>query len=264
MNLNDGLLGGHACRSLNSDIEVHFRNLEEVLLREVRQADILLGCVAWITSQPILEEIAKKPACLIVDRKLPRMNQKLQGLYKKVQVHPKDPIYEMLKSGHGWADYFCYSSKSGRPIPHTIYGDWNFEAGLYFVDGGSWRYMHHKFLLMLKYNGICSCGKSLYKPTVWTGSYNFTKNAKTGLENATIIRDPTVCASFLCEFLEVFHNHALQLNITGFQELSLGWKDSSNRGHLWNETCVHYEPLCRSQNYFPQQWFIPCFARDDL
>ena len=34
-NLNEGLLSGHACRVFNSDVEAHFRNLEDVLVNEI-------------------------------------------------------------------------------------------------------------------------------------------------------------------------------------------------------------------------------------
>lgn len=253
-NLNEGLLSGHACRSNNAEIEVHFRDLEDVLLLELSKADIVLGCVAWITSDVILEELSRKTTCLILDHKVPKMPQHRKEAYGVLQFQDKTPIYEMLKNGHGYSEYFCYSTKEGHPLTHTMYGDWNFESGLYRVDGGKFRYMHHKFLIMIETQGICTCGKRLYKPTVWTGSFNLTKNAKTGLENATIIRDPAVCAAFLCEFLEIHHNHALQLNVTDLDTMrEKGWKDTDSG---------KYMPICRRQNYFPFQWFIPCFKEN--
>jgi len=249
-NLNDGLLSGHACWSLQSGTEVHFRNLESVLLRELEKCDIVLGCVAWITSKPILEELTRHTTCLILDHKVPSMPEHRKEAYEALQCQNKEPIYEMLRNGHGWEEYFCYTTEDGTPIPKTMYGDWNFEAGLYRVDGGKFRYMHHKFLILLKRVGKCSCGKQLYEPTVWTGSFNLTKNAKTGLENAVIIRDPAICAAYLCEFLEIHYNHALQLNITDLYKIQeMGWKDT-NSGM--------YNPLCRRENYFPFKWFIPC------
>ena len=107
MNLNKGLLSGHACRSLFSDVEVHFRNLEETLIQEINKADIVVGCIAWITSPKILEALASKTVCLIVDRKTPRMNQQIKDLYQKIKERPKDELYSMLKDGHGWKEYFC-------------------------------------------------------------------------------------------------------------------------------------------------------------
>jgi len=253
-NLNEGLLSGHACRSMKSETEVHFRNLEDVLLREIEQADIVLGCVAWITSAPILEELARKTTCLILDHKVPSMPAHRKESYAALQFQDKTPIYEMLRNGHGYSEYFCYSTEKGHPISDTMYGDWNFEAGLYRVDGGKFRYMHHKFLILIENQGICSCGKRLYKPSVWTGSFNLTKNAKTGLENAIILRDPTLCASYLCEFLEVHHNHSLQMNVTDLPTMiEKGWRDT-NSGK--------YMPLCRRRDYFPFGWFIPCYKGD--
>ncbi len=39
---------------------VFFKSLEDHLIRLIQEADILLGCVAWLTSEPILEALAKK------------------------------------------------------------------------------------------------------------------------------------------------------------------------------------------------------------
>lgn len=248
-NLNEGLLSGHSCRGFGCETEVYFRNLEDALVREIERNDIVLGCVAWVTSPKVLEALAGRTTCLIVDRKVPRMTKELKELYKLIQWNDKTKIYEMLKNGHGWMDYFCYSN-GGKPLPYSIYGDWNFEAGMYYVDGGRYRFMHHKFLLMLRERGICDCGKTLYQPTVWTGSYNFTKNAKTGLENAVVIRNNGIGASYLCEFLEAYHNHALQLNITSLEDLqNKGWKDTDSGYPM---------PLCRLHNYFPLNWFDRC------
>ena len=248
-NLNDGLLSGHACRVFSSDVEAHFRNLEDVLVNEIHKNEIILGCVAWVSSPKVVEALAGKTTCLIVDRKVPRLNKGLREMYQLLQMNDKSPIYRMLRNGHGWDEYFCYSN-GGKPLPYTMYGDWNFESGMYFVDGGRFRYMHHKFLLMLKETGECTCGKKLYAPTVWTGSYNFTKNAKTGLENAMIIRNNGIGAAYLGEFLEVFYNHACQLNV-------LDWETQQKSG--WKDTDSGYPmSLCRLHNYFPLNWFDMC------
>ena len=248
-NLNEGLMSGHACRSFQCEVEAHYRNLEDVLVNEIYKHDIILGCVAWASSPKVVEALASKTTCLIVDRKIPRLSKEMRELYQLLSMNDKSPIYRMLRNGHGWEEYFAYSN-GGKPLPYTMYGDWNFESGMWFVDGGRFRYMHHKFLLMLKEVDECTCGKVLYKPTVWTGSYNFTKNAKTGLENAVIIRNNGIAASYLGEWLEIFHNHACQLNVTDWDTLQkTGWKDT-NHGYPM--------PLCRLHNYFPLGWFDSC------
>ena len=111
--------------------------------------------------------------------------------------------------------------------------------------------MHHKFLITARAYKRCSiCQRTLYKTSVWTGSYNFTKNAQKGLENALILRDPHASASYLCEFLEIFHNHSRQQNITGLEEANKGWKDFGGG----------YAPLCKRGLPFPLDWFGDCCA----
>lgn len=54
--------------------------------------------------------------------------------------------------------------------------------------------MHHKFIVRLK------GGKPV---AVWTGSFNFTANASSSLENAVEIHDPAIAAAYLAEFARV-------------------------------------------------------------
>jgi len=249
--LNVGLLSGHSCKVSDAEVECHFRNIEEVLLKELSQSHIVLGCVAWITSHTVLKSLSERPCCLILDGKTPKMNKPLTGLYAALEEAPKEKIYHFLKQGKGWEDYFCYSDAEGNPKSDQIYRDWNFESGLYAVDG--YRFMHHKFLLLIKEDGSCTnCGRTKYLPTVWTGSYNLTKNARKGLENAVIIRNKTVAASYLCEFLEVFQNHSRQQNITTIDAMKKGWRDQDIGG---------YASLCERGNYFPMNWFGSCCSQ---
>ena len=248
MDLNKGLFST-PCKT-KASVESHFRNLQQVLLNEIEQADIVLGCVAWISDPVILESLTRRSTALILDSKVNRMGAKLKDLYKQLEHTDKQPIYTMLKNGLGSERYLCYTDIEDQPVAEAFAEDWNFESGLYAVDG-FYRYMHHKFLVLLTFDGKCgSCGRRKYKPTTWTGSFNFTKNASNGLENAVIIRDTHISASYLCEFLEIYQKHARQINVTTTDKLSRGIKSNGEGATL--------PTLCSRGEQFPLEWFGEC------
>lgn len=248
MDLNKGLISV-PCKT-KAEIECHFRNLQQVLLNEIEQSDIVLGCVAWISDPIILESLTKRSTALILDSKVNRMGKRLQGLYDDLQHTDKQPIYDMLVNGLGSERYLYYTNKEDQPVKGSFAEDWNFESGLYAVDG-FYQYMHHKFLVLIKEINPCSkCGKKMYQPTVWTGSFNFTKNASKGLENAVIIRDKFISASYLCEFLEIYRTHSRQVNVTDLDKLDKGIKSNGENGV--------YDPRVYRGEQFPLEWFAEC------
>lgn len=248
MDLNKGLLSA-PCKT-KAEVECHFRNLQQALLSEIEKADIVLGCVAWISDPIILESLTRRSTALILDSKVNRMGKKLTDLYSQLQHTDKEPIYEMLLDGIGSEKYLCYTDLEDNPVPKAYAEDWNFEGGLYAVDG-FYRYMHHKFLVMIEKVGNCNmCGKRKYRPTVWTGSFNFTKNASKGLENAVIIRDDYISASYLCEFLEIYQKHARQLNVIDLDKMEKGISQNGENGV--------FPPLCGRGQPFPLEWFSNC------
>lgn len=248
MDLNKGLIS-NPCNA-KAEVECHFRNLQQVLLSEIEKADIVLGCVAWISDPLILESLTRRSTALILDSKVNRMGKKLTDLYSQLQHTDKQPIYDMLVSGFGSEKYLCYTDLDNKPVPKAYVEDWNFESGLYAVDG-FYRYMHHKFLVMIKYDSVChTCGRKKYTPTVWTGSFNFTKNASKGLENAVVIRDNRISASYLCEFLEIYQKHARQLNVVGLDKMGKGISQNGEGGV--------FPSLCDRGVAFPLEWFSDC------
>jgi hypothetical protein len=41
--------------------EVIFRDLEGGLVRQIRGADVVVGCIPWLTSKPVLDALARVP-----------------------------------------------------------------------------------------------------------------------------------------------------------------------------------------------------------
>ncbi|MGW9182501.1 hypothetical protein [Agromyces sp. NPDC055661] len=64
--------------------------------------------------------------------------------------------------------------------------------------------MHHKFLVRLQVNEAAHDVADRLQPVaVWTGSFNFSKNAGYSFENAVEIHDTTIARSYFEEFSRV-------------------------------------------------------------
>lgn len=50
-------------------VEVVFNKLEDRLIGLLRECDAVFGCVAWVTSEPILRALAKKQAVSLIVQK---------------------------------------------------------------------------------------------------------------------------------------------------------------------------------------------------
>lgn len=153
-------------------VQCYFKNIEAALVDLIRKepAGILVGCVAWITSPPIIAAISRKAgAGLILDKfcstdLVPFREIKGLPSHLCAAIYPDaDPgLFDV--SGLGMEAIrlvgFTRSRRSVTPL------------------------MHNKFLV------FCSLVKDKPVPyAVWTGSTNFTINARSSFENAVFIRD---------------------------------------------------------------------------
>ena len=54
-------LGRNNFHAPEADVTVYFRDLETELIRQIESAQAVIGCVAWLTSEPILSALANVP-----------------------------------------------------------------------------------------------------------------------------------------------------------------------------------------------------------
>jgi hypothetical protein len=219
MNLNDLKLKGgyglnraladYSIASESNEIEVVFRDLEGELIKRIARADVVLGCVAWLTNENIIESLAYKRGVSIIVQKedflRPDQNSsgdwkvKLSSLYSRINNG-------MCRAAEGFEGTILRemsTSEVGWDIePVRCVGNHNSEKNPAFPR------MHNKFLI------FCHDIKSSYagKPfqdhnfvpyEVWTGSFNFSKNACNSFENAVIIRDKKILKAFLHEYAQI-------------------------------------------------------------
>lgn len=185
---------------------VHFRNIENAIVARIDQADVVVGCVAWMTSEPILSALSRKIGASIILQKedflRPDTNQDfanktvLRGLYdsvvpvslmefeREIQVRGKSALID----ADGRMSLFSFRCIGHVKQPHEY----------------AMPRMHHKFLVFCKYVENFDYADPEFSPyvpyAVWTGSYNMTNNATYSLENGIYIPSSDIARRYYHEW----------------------------------------------------------------
>lgn len=187
-------------------VEIILKDLEERLIEIINENKecAIFGCVAWLTSIPILKALSKSNCVQILVQKedflRPDMNNfykrniwkdELRFYYDKLKCYPlryqfKEPI-----------NYLSYFSDPSMESIRCV-GNHNSNKNPAFPRS------HHKFLVFCK---IEDKDEFIYNPiAVWTGSFNFTKNATYSFENAVYMVDNSGENKILNSYLKEHHS----------------------------------------------------------
>jgi len=164
-------LAPHPC--VEDKFECYFRNLEDRLIAFIEGSDAVVLCVAWLTSQRVLKALLDRPFVLIL-RNESWLNKK-GGLAKKTRE-----MYGKVRA-----------SKKTFPVRGETVEEDVLVCGMISHPQN----MHHKFAVRLDGKG---------EPlSVWTGSFNPTKNGNESIENALVIHNKQIASAYSQEFLGV-------------------------------------------------------------
>lgn len=178
-------------------VEVFFRGIEENLIKAIDQADIVVGCVAWLTSWPILKALSKKDGVSIVVQKEDFLRPDSGPVQNKTRK-----MYENLPASLTRMDtaldetVLADMSCSSDPTIDAVRCVGNHNSS----KTPSSPRAHHKFIVLCK----VTSSKRQYEPyAVWTGSYNFSHNATRSLENAVLIHDRKIARAYFAEWAQI-------------------------------------------------------------
>lgn len=165
----------------------HFGDLLPALLDFIERSEAIAGCVAWLTSDRVIEMMSSRPVALVLN--------------KEWMLRSGDTSAKAVRQRARLAQLSGGLLASGFPSPLSDVAPARTRLDAVRVAGHSPRVrnlnsplMHHKFIVRLQ------GGKPV---AVWTGSFNFTANASSSLENAVEIHDPAIAAAYLAEFARV-------------------------------------------------------------
>jgi hypothetical protein len=190
----DESLSDFSTESDSGDVQIYFRNLESELVKRIERSDIVVGCIAWLTSEKIISALAKKQLISIIVQKEDFLRPDIDG--KTDWKDYLSSLYLQLNNGSTRYD----KGFAGTALHMMSYcGDPAFDAircvGNHNRDKKpAFPRMHNKFLVFCyrteSSNEQNEIGQNNFSPyEVWTGSFNFTKNASNSFENAVILRD---------------------------------------------------------------------------
>lgn len=188
-------------------VDVYFRQIEARLIEHIDGADIVVGCVAWLTSAPVLTALSRKVGVAIVvqkedflrpdvsDRPGTRWATDLRDRYNRLP--------STLERGEFWGTRLSELSVCCDPTIDPVRCVGNMNRG-----GGTAPRSHHKFVVFCKYirpdTKHCSYTDIKILPyAVWTGSFNFTVNATRSFENAVVLTGKKVATAYLQEWAQI-------------------------------------------------------------
>lgn len=190
----------------------YFKNLESNLIKHIKTADAVVGCVAWLTSDAVLEALAEKNAASIIIQKEDFLRPDLDssfGCWKtklRARYDSIKPISTPNNDFSGWFETANTNEVTGFGSPFASVGIRC--VGHHRGSEVTQPRMHHKFLVFLRHvdpKDICEEEDSWpYAPfAVWTGSFNVTKNGSASLENALYLEDSAIAAAFCKEWAQL-------------------------------------------------------------
>jgi len=186
-----------------SNISVYFKDLEGKLINHIDEADVVVGCVAWLTNFKILDHLAKKQVSIIVQKEdfLRPDNILDTSTFKKILMEKYNNLHMDI---YRYNLIGCVSMCSYPDMqPVRCMGNHNSDKSPAFPR------MHNKFVIFCKTGVIADDGSEyddnigLSPYAVWTGSYNFSKNSGNSLENALYITDQEVVNAYFLEYMQI-------------------------------------------------------------
>lgn len=186
----------------SAGISVYFKDIEQKLLSHIAEADAAFGAVAWLTSDSILDALSKLSNTSIIVQKEDFLRPDIGATNNwKNELRTK---YSRLKcdlTRYAFPNILSSMSVASDPSinPVRCVGNHNRDRKPAFPR------MHNKFLVFAKViQGSDNYELDTIKPyAVWTGSFNFTKNATKSLENALYITEPSIVEAYFNEYAQI-------------------------------------------------------------
>jgi hypothetical protein len=181
-----------------------FRDQENRLIEIINEykEGYIFGCVAWLTSFPILKALSNcKNVQVIVQKEdflRPDSNTKDKDAWK-IQLQKMYNSVTCSKERHSMRLPIRELSVCSDPTVDGIrcVGNYNHDRNPAFPR------MHNKFMVFCRSNNDFN---NPYLPiAVWTGSFNFTKNATNSYENNLYLVDESGENEIISSYMEEHH-----------------------------------------------------------
>jgi hypothetical protein len=186
-----------SCIGDNKDIEVYFKNIENIICEKIKKHKYIVGCVAWLTNKKILKELSKKDKEVLIivqDEDFLRPDTYFDGNKEKF----KKTILTYYNKIKG-RDKSISLSDLGIST-HCEIGCGIRRCGFINKDKlPAFPRMHNKFIVL---GNDDEHGYPKYTEII-TGSFNYTDNSTNSLENIICLKDDKIVRSYYEQFGEI-------------------------------------------------------------
>lgn len=186
-------------------IAVHFRDIADRLAEYIAGADVVLGCVAWLTHHDILERLGSVPhgVQLVVQKEdflrpdnednFMRVRGFNKSLRQRYDALPAITSQYALPGVAGSLNMCCeYVVQPVRCV-----GNHNSTRSPVHPR------MHNKFMVFCRYDESRECD-AITPYAVWTGSFNVSRNATNSFENAVYIECDKTAGAYADEWAQIY------------------------------------------------------------
>lgn len=184
----------------HGEVTVYFRNIKERLIEFIGGSTHVLGCVAWLTDYDILDALSKVSCSIVVQKEdflrpdygsHDNFRDTLKRKYSALRNTRLETRYEAM----GVVNEMSYQGDPEIDAVRCV-GNFNREKSPAFPR------MHNKFLVSC--SEVKEDGATFLPGTrVWTGSFNFTKNAGMSFENAVVINQQKIAWAYYKEWSQI-------------------------------------------------------------
>jgi len=193
-----------------ASVRVFFKDIEARLVALIdahrseygNQAGII-GCVAWLTSPRILEALQMVRCSIIVQKEDLWRPDEAGGNFKAKLRERYDALREwpgrLSRLTFPWPASRLSTSIDDQLDPIRCIGNLNSARSPSFPRS------HHKFIVfgVVEPKDHSDVGEVWEPKSVWTGSFNFTKNAGCSFENAVLIHHREVALAYTKEWAQI-------------------------------------------------------------
>jgi len=174
---------------------VYFRNLVPSLVSHIDQADVIMGCVAWLTHPEVLDALIGKETAIVVQKEDFLRPESVSNDDLKVALKAQYGRLSCLLPRYVFSNMIGGLSTSADPSidPVRCVGNFNRDQTPSFPR------MHNKFLILAK------LVDQIPRPyAVWTGSLNLTACSTLSLENAVVLNNAQIVNAYYQEFGQIW------------------------------------------------------------
>lgn len=200
-----------------AEVQAYFDELEDQAVRWIKRHEVVFGCMAYLTSQRVVQALHECRLSCVVIGSTTWMNSNISALLSDPNTLPYDEIFD-------FDDPETPGYTSERRFDRCRVVECDLPR---YANEKQKPIMHHKFLIGGRLVPSSVTTSPILFPefnSLWIGSYNATQQANVSLNSVVVINgSEELCRTFVTEFRHLLENSRLY----GSRRNELEWATGS-------------------------------------